>query len=74
MIINLVASRLLYFMVGDQFLQHLTHMTYLQNIHHDTHEKHIPDIYSADLQLNKTNTLDIETFSFLDLSIIVINN
>ena len=29
-------------------------------------EKHIPDIYPAELQLNKANTSDKET-SFLDL-------
>ena len=34
-------------------------------------EKHIPDIYPAELQLNKANTLDKET-SFLDLNIKVI--
>ena len=31
-------------------------------------EKHIPDIYPAELQFNKTNTSDKET-SFLDLNI-----
>ena len=32
-------------------------------------EKHIPDIYPAELQLNKANTSDKET-SFLDLNIL----
>ena len=36
-------------------------------------EKHIPDIYPAELQLNKANTSDKET-SFLDLNIKVIDN
>ena len=36
-------------------------------------EKHIPDIYSAELQLNKANTSEKET-SFLDLSIKVIGS
>ena len=36
-------------------------------------EKHIPDIYSAELQLNKANTSDKET-SFLDLNIKVIGS
>ena len=36
-------------------------------------EKHIPDIYPAELQLNKANTIDKET-SFLDLNIIVIGS
>ena len=36
-------------------------------------EKHISDIYSADLQLNKANTSDKET-SFLDLNIKVIGS
>ena len=31
-------------------------------------EKHIPDIYPAELQLNKANTSDKET-SFLDINI-----
>ena len=31
-------------------------------------DKHIPDIYPTELQLNKTNTSDKET-SFLDLNI-----
>ena len=36
-------------------------------------EKHIPDIYPAELQLNKANTSDKET-SFLDLNIKVIGS
>ena len=36
-------------------------------------EKYIPDIYHADLQLNKANTSDKET-SFLDLDIKVIGS
>ena len=36
-------------------------------------EKHIPDIYQAELQLNKANTSDKET-SFLDLNIKVIGS
>ena len=36
-------------------------------------EKYIPDIYPAELQLNKTNTSDKET-SFLDLNIKVIGS
>ena len=36
-------------------------------------EKHIPDIYPAELQLNKTNTSDKDT-SFLDLNIKVIGS
>ena len=36
-------------------------------------EKHIPDIYPAELQLNKANTSDKE-FSFLDLNIKVIGS
>ena len=36
-------------------------------------EKHIPDIYPAELQLNKANTSDTET-SFLDLNIKVIGS
>ena len=36
-------------------------------------EKDIPDIYPAELQLNKTNTSDKET-SFLDLNIKVIGS
>ena len=36
-------------------------------------EKHIPDIYPTELQLNKENTLDKET-SFLDLNIKVIGS
>ena len=36
-------------------------------------EKHIPDIYSTELQLNKANTSDKET-SFLDLDIKVIGS
>ena len=36
-------------------------------------EKHIPDIYPAELQLNKANTSDKET-SFLDLNIKVIDS
>ena len=36
-------------------------------------EKHIPDIYPAELQLNKANTSDKET-SFLDLNIKVISS
>ena len=36
-------------------------------------EKYIPDIYPAELQLNKANTSDIET-SFLDLNIKVIGS
>ena len=36
-------------------------------------EKYIPDIYPAELQLNKANTSDKET-SFLDLNIKVIGN
>ena len=41
----------------------------------DNHEfeKHIPDIYPAELQLNKANTSDKET-SFLDLNIKVIGS
>ena len=34
-------------------------------------EKHIPNIYPTELQLNKTNTSDIET-SFFDLNINVV--
>ena len=34
-------------------------------------QKHIPDIYPAELQLNKANSSDNETF-FLDLNIKVI--
>ena len=36
-------------------------------------EKHIPDIYPMELQLNKVNTSDKET-SFLDLNIKVIGS
>ena len=36
-------------------------------------EKHIPDIYPTELQLNKANTLDKET-SFLDLNIKLIGS
>ena len=36
-------------------------------------QKYIPDIYSAELQLNKANTSDKET-SFLDLNIKVIDS
>ena len=36
-------------------------------------EKHIPDIYPTELQLNKANTSDKET-SFLDLNIKVIGS
>ena len=36
-------------------------------------EKHIPDIYPTELELNKANTLDKET-SFLDLNIKVISS
>ena len=36
-------------------------------------EKHIPDIYATELQLNKANTSDKET-SFLDLNIKVIGS
>ena len=36
-------------------------------------EKHIPDIYPTELQLNKANTSDKET-SFLDLDIKVIGS
>ena len=36
-------------------------------------EKHIPDLYPAELQLNKANTSDKET-SFLDLIIKVIGS
>ena len=36
-------------------------------------EKYIPDIYPAELQLNKANTSDKET-SFLDLNIKVIGS
>ena len=36
-------------------------------------EKYIPDIYPAELQLNKANTSDKET-SFLDLNIEVIGS
>ena len=36
-------------------------------------EKHIPDIYPTELQLNKENTSDKET-SFLDLNIKVIGS
>ena len=37
------------------------------------YEKHIPDIYPTELQLNKANTSDKET-SFLDLNIKVIGS
>ena len=36
-------------------------------------EKHIPDLYTAELQLNKANTSEKET-SFLDLNIKVIGS
>ena len=36
-------------------------------------EKHIPDIYPAELQLNKANTSDKET-SFLDLNIKIVGS
>ena len=38
------------------------------NIDNPEFEKHIPDIFQAELQLNKANTSDKET-SFLDLNI-----
>ena len=54
----------------------LTHMSndtsrFLDNIFtidYSEFEKDIPDIYPAEVQLNKANTSDIETY-FLDLNI-----
>ena len=46
---------------------------YIFTIDNPEFEKHIPDIYPAELQLNKANTSDKET-SFLDLNIKVIGS
>ena len=49
------------------------YITYIFTIDNPEFEKHIPDIYPAELQLNKANTSDKET-SFLDLNIKVIDS
>ena len=50
-----------------------TALLLLLTIDNPEFEKHIPDIYPAELQLNKANTSDKET-SFLDSNIKVIGS
>ena len=49
------------------------HLDDIFTIDYPEFEKHIPDIYPTELQLNKANTSDKET-SFLDLNIKVIGS
>ena len=55
----------------DMFNDTSRYLDDIFTINNPKFEKYIPDIYPAELQLNKANTLDKET-SFLDLNIKVI--
>ena len=50
----------------DMFNDNSPYLNDIFTIDNPEFEKHIPDIYPTELQLNKTNTSDKET-SFLDL-------
>ena len=54
-------------------VNYTSHLGYIFTIDNPQFEKHIPDIYTAEFQLNKANTSDKE-ISFLDLNIKVICN
>ena len=57
----------------DMFNDTSRYLDDLFTIDNPEFEKHIPDIYPTELQLNKTNTSNKET-SFLDLNIKVIGS
>ena len=57
----------------DMFNDASRYLDDIFTINNPEFEKHIPDIYPAEHQLNKTNTSDKET-SFLDLNIKVIGS
>ena len=57
----------------DMFNDTSRYLDVILTIDNPEFEKHIPDIYPAELQLNKANTSDKET-SFLDLNIKVIGS
>ena len=57
----------------DMFNDTSRYLDYIFTIDNPEFEKYIPDIYPAELQLNKATTSDKET-SFLDLNIKVIGS
>ena len=57
----------------DMFNDTSRYLDDIFTIEYPEFEKHIPDIYPTELQLNKANSSDIET-SFLDLNIKVIGS
>ena len=57
----------------DMFNDTFRYLDDISTIDNPEFEKYIPDIYPAELQLNKANTSDKET-SFLDLNIRVIGS
>ena len=57
----------------DMFNYPSRYLDDILNVDNPEFEKHIPDIYPTELQLNKANTSDKET-SFLDLNIKVIGS
>ena len=57
----------------DKFNDTSRHLDDMASIDNPEFAKHIPDIYSTELQLNKANTLDKGTF-FLDLNIKLIGS
>ena len=66
-------SDLLLFLLIDMFNDTSRYLDDIFTIDNPEFEKHISDIYPAELQLNKANTSDKET-SFLDLNIKVIGS